>query len=68
MLASEDIQNEIDAIEKVCQQGHRKIVQVYNHGYLKGSPYYSIDMELCDSSLSDYIRDPPRAYSPRETA
>ena len=53
----EDIDNEINAITKLCTTGaHGNIVVVLRHGWLKSSPYYFIDMELCDKSLEQYIQ------------
>lgn len=52
----EDIENEINAIEKLEGIGsHRNIVDILGHGKLGTSGYYFIDMELCDLDLKDYI-------------
>ena len=41
---------------KLYEQGaHLNIVTVLRLGELKTSPYYFIDMELCDLTLEDYI-------------
>ena len=50
------MEKEVRAIQRLCGAGtHVNIVQVLNHGLLWNHPYYSIDMELCDMSLEDYI-------------
>ena len=52
----EDIDNEIRAIIRLCVNDvSRNIVSVFNHGWLKKSPYYFIDMELCDLNLETFI-------------
>ena len=52
----EDIANEVKAITKLCPaDGHKNIVAVLKHGWLKRSPFYFIDMELCDFNLETYI-------------
>jgi serine/threonine protein kinase len=46
----------VRAIEKLCGPGtHVNIVQVFDHGLLSRYPYYFIDMELCESTLQDFI-------------
>jgi len=52
----EDIDNEINAITNLCTKAaHKNIVTVLRHGWLKSSPYYFIDMELCDINLETFI-------------
>lgn len=52
----EDIDNEMRAIEILCERDtHENIVKVLEHGWLTNSPYYFIDMELCDYNLETYI-------------
>ena len=53
----EDIENEIRAVTKLCAKGHRNIIQVRGHDWLSGSPYYAIDMEYCELTLGEYIRE-----------
>ena len=36
--------------------GELKVVHVHGHNWLKGSPYYTIDMEFRELTLADYIR------------
>src|SRR5277367_560784 len=53
----QDLQTEISAIEKICTQNHRNIVNVLRNNWL---PYsrptcYYIDMQLCDINLDDCI-------------
>lgn len=53
---NDDIDNEVKAITKLCTEGsHGNIVAVLKHGWLKRSPYYFIDMELCDLNLETFI-------------
>jgi serine/threonine protein kinase len=53
-----DIENEVRAINKLCQSLHPNIVQVFHHGYLKrDSAFYFMDMELCDFTLEQYMND-----------
>jgi len=55
-MTKEDIANEIKAVTQLCAEGvHKNIVAVLNHGWLKSSPYYFIDMELCDFNLETFI-------------
>jgi serine/threonine protein kinase len=58
MAAVDEIKNEIQAVEKLC---HRKenpnLVITFRTGLLEGTPYYFIDMELCDYDLETYISD-----------
>jgi serine/threonine protein kinase len=50
------VQKEVEAIKQLCgSDRHENIVQVLNHGSLSHSPYYFIDMELCDLTLYEYI-------------
>jgi serine/threonine protein kinase len=52
---AEDVANEIRAVTKLCAQKHQNIIDVFSSDWLKGSPYYAIDMEFCELSLADYI-------------
>ena len=53
---SEEVENEIRAVAKLCQPGaNRNIVFAFKWGRLIGSPYFFIDMELCDFNLETYI-------------
>ena len=55
-VTNEDVENEIRAIEKLCtNNGHVNIIKVLRHGWLDTSPYYFIDMELCQMNLEQYI-------------
>jgi serine/threonine protein kinase len=55
-VSSTDIENEVRAITKLCgHDAHPNIVEVLRLGRLVGSPYYFIDMELCDMNLENYI-------------
>ena len=57
----EYVEREVKAIQKLCSgpATHPNIVQVMNHGLLWNSPYYYIDMELCDMNLEDYLQQKP---------
>ena len=53
-------ENQVRAIKKLCGQGaHPNIVAVLKWGPLAGSPYYLLDMELCDMNLERYIGSLP---------
>jgi serine/threonine protein kinase len=56
-VTKEDVDNEIRALKKLCQNGHPNIVQVFEYGQLNpdGAVYF-IDMELCDVSLEKYLQ------------
>ena len=58
-ITTEDVENEARAVDKLCARGHRNVVQVLFHGWLKGSPYYVIDMEFCELTLAEYIDGNP---------
>lgn len=65
-MTSEDIQNELGAIEKIRTAGHENMVKVLDHGTLNNSrSSYFCDMELCDFNLDIYIR---RLWQPSELA
>lgn len=57
MTSQADLLNEIRALDKLCIGDNRNIVKVFKHGSLTTSPYYYIDMELCDLSLTQYLSD-----------
>lgn len=61
----DEIEREVQAIGKICGKGaHTNIVVVFKLGELRNTPYYFIDMELCDLSLKEYIhRTTPPTYS-----
>ena len=48
-------------INKLSGDVHPNIVQVLRIGEIIGSPYYFIDMELCDINLEQYIYSNPSA-------
>jgi len=55
-VTKDDVDNEIRAIKKLCQNDHPNIVQVFDYGQLnRDSTIYFIDMELCDISLASYL-------------
>ena len=51
---------------KLCRRGaHPNIIEVLRLGELHESPYYYIDMELCDLTLADYIYEDSPDVTPR---
>jgi len=56
-VSEADIKNEAEVISSISKSGgHKNIVEVLEHGWLKGSVnVYFIDMELGDFTLADYI-------------
>jgi len=55
-MSLEDINNEIRAAVKLCTTGENEnIIKVVHWGQLSSSPYFFIDMELCDFNLETYI-------------
>lgn len=54
-MSEHDIQNEFRAVEKFGRNINNHLITVYHHDKLLDSPYYFIDMELCDMSLDQYI-------------
>jgi serine/threonine protein kinase len=55
-ITNDEVENEIRAVSKLCSRGHKNIISVLGHYWLKDSPYYAIDMELCAVSLAVFIR------------
>jgi serine/threonine protein kinase len=52
----QDIENEVKAITGICATGgHQNIITILQHGPLRSTDYYFIDMELCEVNLADYI-------------
>jgi len=51
------IENEVRIVTKLsCKRpAHPNIVQVFRHGGMDKSPYYYLDMELCDENLEQYM-------------
>jgi serine/threonine protein kinase len=50
------VRNELRAVEKLCRNAMTKhLVSVHNTGKLLDSPYYFIDMELCEKNLDQHI-------------
>jgi serine/threonine protein kinase len=44
------------AMENLCRGNtHPNLVSIFQSGQLIGTPYYFIDMELCDYDLEDYL-------------
>jgi serine/threonine protein kinase len=48
--------NEVRALDKVCNMSHRNVVEIFRHGWITSSHYF-FDMELCDMTLEQYIRE-----------
>jgi serine/threonine protein kinase len=56
VVSATDIDNESRAIRKLCERGAcLNIVQVLRMGQLNNSPFFFIDMELCEMNLEDYL-------------
>jgi serine/threonine protein kinase len=63
--SKKDWETEGKAITKICGKGaHAHIVAVLKLGQLLNSPYFYIDMELCDLNLSDFIYSIPAPHEP----
>jgi len=55
-VTKDDVDNEVRALKKLCQNQHPNIVQVFEYGQLNPeSTIHFIDMELCDISLGNYL-------------
>lgn len=55
-VSADDIKNEERAIRKLCRKGAcLNIVEVLRLGELNNSPFFFIDMELCEMNLEDYL-------------
>jgi serine/threonine protein kinase len=70
-ISVEYVQNELRAIDKLREPGHRNVVDVLKHGELLYMSLYFIDMELCDMNLETFIHgessgtiDADSLYSP----
>ena len=63
-MNEQDLLNEIRAVQKLCNKYNRNIVEVIGHGKFKNSPFYAIDMELCEVSLEKYIQTEFNASAP----
>jgi serine/threonine protein kinase len=58
MVTDEDIANEAKTLSAVCTPGLCKyVVEVHRHDWLPDKMHYFIDMELCDLTLEDRIRE-----------
>jgi serine/threonine protein kinase len=57
-VTREDIEQEANAIDKLCGAGASKyVVEVIKHGWLPRNPsYYFVDMLFCSETLEDRIR------------
>jgi serine/threonine protein kinase len=58
-LTTNDIENEVRALDKLCRSKHPNIVQVLNYGLLQvDSAFFFIDMELSDIlvTLERYVQ------------
>src|SRR5271155_5331271 len=63
-ITKEDVENEAAAVEKLrTQSRHANVVQVFTHDWMVSLgrtsplPVYFVDMELCRTTLEDFIRD-----------
>ena len=60
-ITTEEILKEAKVLSKFAMNVDAKnLVSVIRHGWLADTPYYYIDMELCEANLTEYIaaRDP----------
>jgi serine/threonine protein kinase len=61
-VSEEDLLNEARAIDKLKASGRcENIVLVFKHGWLEGSSYYFIDMELCGCNLEHFTKGEERS-------
>ena len=79
-VTAEDIQKEVKAITDICASGgHKNVIRFIDHGPLRASDYYYIDMEFasaiwtdistlraarCFGSIRTWYRRTPRSGSP----
>ncbi len=57
-VTKDDVDNEVRALKKLCQNQRPNIVQVFDYVQLNpDSTVHFIDMELCDISLGNYLLD-----------
>jgi serine/threonine protein kinase len=57
-ISSKDIENEVRAMDLLCQYGHENIIRVLRHGLLRPiQAFYFIDMEVCDLNLEEYLKN-----------
>jgi serine/threonine protein kinase len=55
-ILTQDVKNEVRALDKLCTSKHPNIVQILGHGKLKeDGAFFYIDMELCDITLERYM-------------
>ena|SRR5436190_6051059 len=54
-MSLEDVDNEIGAVVKLCRGKNENVITAFGWGQLPRSPYFFIDMELCDFNLEAYI-------------
>jgi serine/threonine protein kinase len=51
------VENEVRAIQKLCNGSHQNIIHVLRHGRLRpNQALYFIDMEYCDANLDYYVQ------------
>src|ERR1700726_4837902 len=61
-VSEEDLLNEARALDKLKASGRcENIVLVFKHGWLEGSSYYFIDMELCGCNLEHFTKGEVRS-------
>jgi len=71
-VTDDEISHHASVIDKLCFSGNRNIVQVFSQACTnEKSPVYYIDMELCTSTLAEYIGNVgfwqgQRSQSPKE--
>lgn len=54
----DNLERERPAVEKAYRKGaHENLVTILAHGWLPDQSFYCVDLELCDTTLNNYIHD-----------
>jgi len=59
--------NELRAIKKLCDGGHKNIIKVFDFGELPDASHIFIDMELCSLNLDEYNKSLRTAFVVHES-
>jgi serine/threonine protein kinase len=59
--------NELRAIKKLCDGGHKNIIKVFDFGDLPDASHVFIDMELCSLNLDEYNKSVRTAFLVHES-
>jgi serine/threonine protein kinase len=66
--SKKDWETEGKVITKICGKGtHKHIIAVLRLDVLRNSPYFYIDMELCDLNLNGFIYSTSTSHDPSAT-